>query len=202
MTTQDNSATPAGTEPAKAPRRGRRYLLIATVVGAIGLTGAVATHAFSDSGGRGHGWHEGWGGPGHWRGHGMGRFGGPIDPARATERADRMVRHLAVEIDATAEQQEKLRGIVKSALGDLLPMHEKVHAARQKARELLTQPTFDRAAIEAFRAEHIKLADETSKRLTKALGDAAEVLTPEQRQKIGEHMERRRSFFQRWRDRG
>jgi len=121
--TQPASATP---EPHK-PRRSRRYLTIAAVVLAAGLTGAVATKAFSDSGfGRG-GWH----GPGF--GHGMmgGRFGGPIDPARAEQRADRMVRHLAIEIDASAEQQEKLRGIVKSAVKDLVPLREKAQAANQ-----------------------------------------------------------------------
>ena len=29
------------------------------------------------------------------------------------DRADRMVRHLAIEVDATPEQQERLRGIVR-----------------------------------------------------------------------------------------
>jgi Spy/CpxP family protein refolding chaperone len=112
-----------------------------------------------------------------------------------------MVRHLAIEVDATAEQQEKLRGIVKSAVGDLIPMREKVRNARERVRSLLTQPTIDRTAIEAFRAEQIALADQASKRLAQALADAAEVLTPEQRQQVSEHMQRRRGFWRRG-DRG
>jgi Spy/CpxP family protein refolding chaperone len=189
--TQPASAAP---EPQQSPRRSRRYLTVAAIVLAAGLTGAVATKAFSESGfGRG-GWH----GPGF--GHGMmgGRIGGPIDPARAERRADRMVRHLSIEIDASAEQQEKLRAIVKSAVKDLVPLREKAQAARQKARQLLTQPTIDRAAIEAFRAEQVAQLDAVSKRLAQALTEAAEVLTPEQRQQISEHMERRRSRWRGW----
>src|SRR5262249_39588021 len=83
---------------------------------------------------------------------------GPLDTATGPlieAHADRMIRHLSVEIDATAEQQEKLRAIVRDAVKDLLPLREKVLAARATARELLTQQTIDRAAIEKFRADQI-----------------------------------------------
>ena len=193
MTHHETSSIPpadSAPEPQARPPRTRRYFAIAAIVAAVGLTGIAATQAFSD-----HGF-----GRGHW--HGRGMMGGPMgrafDPARAEERADRMVRHLAIEIDATAEQQEKLRGIVKDTVKDLLPLHEKAHGARQRARQLLTQPTVDRAAIEAFRVEQIAQMDAASKRLTQAIGDAAEVLTPEQRQKIGEHMQHRRGHWRGW----
>jgi periplasmic protein CpxP/Spy len=104
--------------------------------------------------------------------------------------ADRMVRHLAIEIDATAEQQDKLRAIVRDAVKDLLPMREKVLAARATARELLTQQTIDRAAIEKFRTDQIAFHDAASKRLVQAVADAAEVLTPEQRRKVSDMLPR------------
>jgi len=104
--------------------------------------------------------------------------------------ADRVVRHLAIEIDATAEQQDKLRAIVHDAVKDLLPMREKVLAARATARDLLTQQTIDRAAIEKFRADQIAFHDAASKRLVQAVADAAEVLTPEQRRKISDMLPR------------
>jgi Spy/CpxP family protein refolding chaperone len=106
------------------------------------------------------------------------------------ERADKGIRHLAIEINATAEQQEKLRVIVKAAVTDLLPLREQARDARERGRTLLTQSTVDRAAIEAFRAEQIAKADAASKRLAQALADAADVLTPEQRQQIGAFIER------------
>ncbi len=98
--------------------------------------------------------------------------------------ADRMIRHLAIEIDATAEQQDKLRSVVRSAVQDLLPVREKLLAARATARDLLTQQTIDRAAIEKLRVDQIAVHDAASKRLVQAVADAAEILTPEQRRKL------------------
>jgi periplasmic protein CpxP/Spy len=124
---------------------------------------------------------------------------GPLSPAEIEDRVDRGIRHAAIELDATPEQQEKLRAIAKAAVKDLLPMREKAQSARARAAELLTQPKVDRAAIEAFRAEQLALADAASKRFAQAVGDAAEVLTPEQRQKVHEFIEWRRGFWHGWR---
>ena len=89
-----------------------------------------------------------------------------------------MIRHLAVEIDATTEQQDKLQAIVRAAVKDLLPVRDKMLAARATGRELLTQPTVDRAALEKLRAEQIATHEAVSKQLVQAVADAAEVLTP------------------------
>jgi periplasmic protein CpxP/Spy len=118
-----------------------------------------------------------------------GLFDGAIETL-VEAHADRMVRHLSIEIDATAEQQDKLRAIVRDAVKDLLPMREKLLAARATARDLLTQQTIDRAAIEKFRADQIAFHDTASKRLVQAVADAAEVLTPEQRRKISDMLPR------------
>src|SRR5262249_61204028 len=86
-----------------------------------------------------------------------------------------------VEADATADQQRKLVAIAKGAIDDLLPLREKLHANRAKALDLFTAGTVDRAAIERLRSEQLALAETASKRIAQALGDAAEVLNPEQR---------------------
>jgi Spy/CpxP family protein refolding chaperone len=65
--------------------------------------------------------------------------------------------------------------------------------------QLLSQPQIDRGALEALRAKQSRAMDEISRRLTQSLADAAEVLTPEQRGKLAERMERRRG---RWHGRG
>jgi Spy/CpxP family protein refolding chaperone len=65
----------------------------------------------------------------------------------------------------------------------------------------LTQPSIDRAALEALRAEQLALADAASKRFIQALGDAAEVLTPEQRRNLDERireLRERRGFWHGW----
>ncbi len=100
--------------------------------------------------------------------------------------ADRAVRHLSIEIDATAEQQDKLRAIVHDAVKDLLPVREKLMAARGTARDLLTQETVDRAALEKFRTDMLATHDAVSRRLVQAVADAAQVLTPEQRRRIAD----------------
>jgi periplasmic protein CpxP/Spy len=167
---------------AVASRPGRLAKIAVALALGLGLAGigAFATTSFSQGFGPpfGHGY---WHGPGYWHG---GPFGGGFDPARAEERADRMIRHISVEVDATAEQQEKLRGIVKNAVKDMLPMREKIFAARQQARDLLFGQSVDRAAIEKLRSEQIGIVDALSKRFTQALADAIEVLTPEQRRKL------------------
>jgi Spy/CpxP family protein refolding chaperone len=111
---------------------------------------------------------------------------GPMTTEQLVDRADRAVRHVAIELDATPEQQQKLEAIVKSAITDLAPMRDKIGTARQKVRELLTAPNVDRAAIEKLRAEQVATMDTLSKRIAQAVGDAAEVLTPDQRRKLGE----------------
>ena len=186
MTEQPNPASPdRSQEPQTGRRRPRRWLFVATIALIAGLTGAVASRAVGQP---------------YW--HGPGFMSGPFDPARVEDGADRMVRHVAIEIDATTEQQDKLRGIVKAAVKDLLPMREKAQSARQRGRVLLTQPSIDRAAIEGLRAEQVALADAASKRLAQALGDVAEVLTPEQRRKIDDRLtelRERRGFWHGWR---
>lgn len=125
------------------------------------------------------------------------RYGhGPIDPADLEKHLDRMLKHFYVEIDATEEQKRRLEPIVKQAAKDLLPMREQLRAGRREAIELLTQERVDPAALEALRAKQLGLADEASRRLTRAIGEAAEVLTPAQRKGLAEHFARRHA---RWR---
>jgi len=184
MTDQTANPTPSGERPQRCRGRGRAAFVILLIALVAGLTGAFVSRAFS----------QGFGSP-PW--HAGGLFG-PVDPARIEDRADRMVRHLAIEVDATAEQQDKLRAIVKSAVKDLLPMRDKVQGFRERTRELLTQTTIDRAAIESLRADKIALADQASRRFSQAIADAATVLSPEQRRKIADHFAARRDFFRRW----
>lgn len=164
------------------PSRSRRTAWIVAGVLAAGLTGVAATAAFSQGPGFGPM------SPVHWHGRMMGAMGWPLDPAQIEDRADRMVRHVAIEIDATSEQQEKLRGVVRNAVRDIVPMREKARTARASARDLLTQQNVDRAAIERFRTEQLALADAFSKRVAQAIGDMAEILTPEQRRKLADRL--------------
>jgi len=132
-----------------------------------------------------------------WRAHAHGPgFGhGPIDPARMEEHIDRMLKHLYVEIDATEEQKAKIAPIVKDAARELAPLRGKMGEARQQGIAILTAPQVDRGALEQLRADKIATADGVSRRITQALADLAEALTPDQRQHLAKLAERRH----RWR---
>jgi protein CpxP len=112
-----------------------------------------------------------------------------MDPAKAAERFDRMIKRLVP--DATPEQKTRLQAIAKSAFEDLRPLREKSRAAHAEGMKLLAQPTIDRAALERVRQTQQQLADQRSRRVTQAFADAAEVLTPAQRtvaaEKLAKH---------------
>ncbi|MFN9773200.1 MAG: Spy/CpxP family protein refolding chaperone [Burkholderiales bacterium] len=101
--------------------------------------------------------------------------------------ADRVVS----AVDGTPEQKLKLQGIAQAAMTDLAPLREQARAARRDGIALLSAAAIDRGAIEALRAKQMGLADGASKRLAQAMADTAEVLTPEQRVKLAERMQKR-----------
>jgi periplasmic protein CpxP/Spy len=165
--------------PAPAPRSRRGTFVIAMLAVALiaGVTGGMLSSAF----GQGGGWHHA-----GWRHGGM--LGGSLTPAQVDDRIDRMTKHMAIELDATTDQQVKIANIAKAAAADLRALHEKAHATRNQAVTLLTAPTIDRTAIERLRTEQIGLAETASKRIAQALADASEVLSPEQRRKAADWM--------------
>lgn len=158
-------------------RRFFRRATIATLVG--GLAAGIGANAWAH------------GGPGYGV-HGRGFMGSRFDPAHLDQRIERMVKHFAIEVDATPEQSAKLVEIARSAAKELHPLRQKVMEARKRGMELFSAPTVDRAAIERLRGEQIQAADAASKRLSQALADAADVLTPEQRKKAAQHIQQRR----------
>jgi len=118
--------------------------------------------------------------------------GRTFDPAKFQQRIEKRVDKALSGTDATAEQKKKVTEIVGQAFTDLRGQRDKRIANRKAMEEALQAPTIDPAKIEAIRAERMKLADEGSKRFTKALTDAGNVLTVQQRQ----------AFFKAWTERG
>lgn len=199
MTDQPNSAPPsANVIRPKRWYRPRNLIVATAVVVGSGMIGAFVSNAVNA---QGLGWH----GPGMMMGGGMmGRpFGGfaRLDPAVIEDRIDRGIRHVAIEIDATTEQQDKLRTIAKAAVKDIVPMRMKVDVLHERGHSLLTAPNVTRGDIEALRTEQMALADAFTKRIAQALGDANEVLNAEQRKKLNELIEARRAMWHRWRHR-
>ncbi len=172
MTTTETSQPVSG--PDKPRRRFIRRVAIATAI-AGGLASGIGIKAFADSYG---GWHRG------------GFMGAAMDPAMVDEHLDRMLKHLYVEIDATDAQKQQLAPIVKAAAHDLLPMRTQFQDARRQAVDLLSRERVDRTALEALRADQLRLTEQASIRLTQALADIADVLTPAQRKQLAERIGR------------
>lgn len=178
--TDETEKTENPSQAGRAPAR--RWFGIPAMAGVlavgIGTAGAVATQAL------GHG--KNFGG---WHG---GSHGEMRDPANMEKNVERGIRHLAVEIDATAEQQAQLIELAKATAQDLHAFRDMMHGEAEELAKLLTQPTVDRAAIEAFRSEKMAELDQLTTRLADAAVKAGEILTPEQRSKIAEFVAERR----------
>ncbi|MFN0044059.1 MAG: Spy/CpxP family protein refolding chaperone [Alphaproteobacteria bacterium] len=121
----------------------------------------------------------------------FGHWGGAHDIESAQEMAALRVKHMLKRVDATPEQLTKIKAITEAAVKDTFPLREQRAAARADAHKLLAAPAIDRAAVEAVRARQVALHDQASKRMMQALFDAAEVLTPAQREKLAKNMAER-----------
>ena len=126
--------------------------------------------------------------------HGRRMQHGAMDPAQMDERVERFIKHLAVEVDATAEQQQKLTAIAKGAAHDLEPLRVQSRELRKQGIALFTAATVDKNAVEQLRVKRMQNADAISRRMTKALTDTADVLTLEQRKKAAERAAHWRHF--------
>jgi periplasmic protein CpxP/Spy len=114
--------------------------------------------------------------------------GGGMGMGFAERRFERTMR----EIEATDEQADRLRDIFEAARDELMPARADFHAFRDELAALISAPRIDRDAAERLRAERVEALDRASRRMTEALLEAAEVLTPEQRVALVEKFEERR----------
>ena len=132
-----------------------------------------------------------------WRGGDMGDRGGERMGGRGfgmmfPGAIERRVNRVLGLVDASTEQRQKVRSILEAAGNDLYPIRQQRAENRKQIREALAAATIDRAKIETLRQAQLKLHDSASKRLTDAITDAAEVLTPAQRAELAKRMEQRR----------
>lgn len=200
MTKQNE--THANTEKPKGNRRA--ILFGAALLGVVGVTGGV--HALADSKTVQHiklaasdhgGWFSGMRHRAHWRGHHRGRFF-DMSEQELDAKVTRMVKHVAIEIDATAEQQEKIIALVKSAARELRPLRDEMRAAGRQAHELLLAERLDRAELETLRTERLAETDRISKTVVNTIADIAEILSPAQRKLLDERILEMREMRKSW----
>src|SRR5216684_2602155 len=118
--------------------------------------------------------------------------GQAFDPAKFQQRIEKRVDKALTGTDASQDQKKKVTEILQTAFKDMKPLHDQRVENRKAMEAAMQAPTIDPARIEQIRAEQMKVADESSKRFTKALTDAGNVLSASQRQ----------AFFKSWSARG
>jgi Spy/CpxP family protein refolding chaperone len=93
-------------------------------------------------------------------------------------------------VGASDAQRQQVKGIVAQAHADVASLRDQHLQNRQAFLERLTQPAVDRAGLEQLRQAELALADKASARLVKAVADVGDVLTPDQRTALVQHLER------------
>jgi periplasmic protein CpxP/Spy len=153
------------TTKTKRSRHGHWWLLLAVPVA---LAGFGAVHAYAFGGGMGM------------------RMGDGPDGHHAFMQ--RRLEKMLDKVDATAAQRSAIKSIVQRLHSEMEPIHEEHNLLRDGLKQALAAPTVDQVTIENLRREAAALMDRGSRVLSKSLVEAANVLTPEQRKLIIEHI--------------
>jgi Spy/CpxP family protein refolding chaperone len=86
--------------------------------------------------------------------------------------------------DATPEQKAKIKAVIFDAVMSLAAQGQALKTTGSQFGAALMAPHVDRSELETARVSAVAEFDAFSKVMVKAIGDAAEVLTPEQRAKL------------------
>lgn len=148
--------------------------LAAAIASAIAIGGTSEARAMRGFFGNVHGSHR----------HGF------ADREAAREHAELAAEWLLRSVDASDEQQQRVREIVGASLDALAPLAEQHRAHHEALILLLGQETIDRGALESLRAQELELADQASRALVAGIADVAESLTPAQRAELLEFASR------------
>lgn len=125
-----------------------------------------------------------WAQPG---GHGRGVMVFGASP----ERMARGIDHMLDGLNASDAQRNQIKQIAQAAAADMKAQREAGRALRDKAAQIFAASTVDAAAAEAVRQQMLVQHDQGSRRMMQAMLEASQVLTPEQRAKLGERMKQR-----------
>lgn len=116
--------------------------------------------------------------------HGRSHRHADLTEAELKERAADHVDDAMDWIDGTDNQKQQVRQVVDKLIPDLMGYRNEQRALRTEFQNALSAPTVDPTALEDLRVRFLRLADVTTARGAQALTAVAQILTPQQRQKI------------------
>lgn len=163
-------------EAAKLPEQKIKLVLrlMAASVFVVGLAGAAfSAHA------QGH--------------HGADRGGPEAGAMMMFGGSPRQLDGMLDGLEATDAQRAQIKQIAAAAAVDLKVQRHADRGLREKGMQVFTAPSVDAAAAESVRQQMVARHDQASKRTLQAMLDVANVLTPEQRAKLGERLKAQRA---------
>lgn len=155
----------------KRGRCGRFLFALLAVIGVVWLAGIALGPGCGYTG-----WHHA---GDHW------------SQADISQRMERMSDHLIDHVDASQAQGEQIKAIVNSYASRLQATKSDHLENRTAFTRALTQTAVDRAKLENIRQSELALLNSNSLELMQMIADIADLLTPEQRQKLAADIKER-----------
>jgi periplasmic protein CpxP/Spy len=128
--------------------------------------------------------------------HAQDRAGGAMLFNGPPEHVARAVDHLLDGLNATDAQRAQIKQIAQAAGADLKAQRDAGRALRERGMQAFAAPTIDATTAESVRQQLVAHHDQASKRVLQAMLDIGQVLTPDQRARIGERMKQRQAMMQ------
>jgi Spy/CpxP family protein refolding chaperone len=116
-------------------------------------------------------------------------FGGPGTPEQHKAFMERRLDKMLGMLNATDSQRTAIKAIAERMFTEMQPVHQQHQQLHDAMIAAFTAPSVDRAAVEKLRLQVTALVDQGSQVFSKGLLDAAQVLTPEQRQTLAKFIQ-------------
>jgi periplasmic protein CpxP/Spy len=173
---EPTSPEPTSSQPKRRRGRGRRWWLFGLPIAA--LAGLFAARAYAN---------------------GLRGGCGNLDELSADQLGERrahMVEMAARFIDATPQQKTRLSALAKELTPQFIALRKEGKALRDKAQQAVRDD--NRNALEGVRQQGLALAERTSEQWLAAYGKLADILTPEQRAELADHLQHHRHAHGGW----
>jgi protein CpxP len=165
------------TQSTKTPHTRKRHLwLLVLAVPVVLGAGVCAVRAQAADGG------FGFGPPG---------LGGGGSPEQHKAFMQRRLDKMLGTLNANESQRTAIKAIEERMFAEMQPVHQQHKQLHDAMVTAFTADTVDRAAIEKLRLQATALVDQGSQVFSRAMLDAAQVLTPEQRQSLAKFIQER-----------
>lgn len=145
----------------------RPWRWVALGLPVLALTGAFATTALAQQGGK---------------------WGGPPDEKQAGKFMERRLERMLDRLDATPAQETQIKAVFASHKQQMKAMHHEKKELRDATRAVLAAPNFDAAAVEGIRAKMVAQAEKSSRMFAQVALQVGQILTQAQRQQMADHI--------------